>query len=287
MRAHLKTITTKHQISAQRDKEMTLLTNLTKALIPILFITLLSACLPEQIIEDTPLDKTPYVKIISPSSGAQPLNTNNMLQVEIEGFKISNCLVKTPDEETTTIQLYENNNVMLGVTQVSFTSALDINVECNNTLNNKKIIDSVSVDVHKVNFLTTDLEVSNSLLGFAIDNDNVYEKPSNGLGNFEGDLFGYSLAAIGDIDADGIENIAVGAPGYNNTKGRVFILESDNLSGLSNLSTLTYSYFDGTNTQAFNCKTWSPCPEVIKYNTLPYFDVGLVASAERLGLVIG
>lgn len=265
---------------------MTLLTNLTKALIPIFFITLLSACLPEQIIEDTPLDKTPYVKIISPSSGAQPLNTNNMLQVEIEGFKISNCVVKTLDEETTTIQLYENNNVMLGVTQVSFTSALDINVECTNTLNNKKIIDSVSVDVHKVNFLTTDLEVSNSLLGFAIDNDNVYDPPSGELANHKGDLFGFSVAMIGDIDGDGIENIAVGSPGYNNTKGRVFILESDNLSGLSSLYALPYSYFEGTQTQAFNCKNWSPCPEVIQYYTLPYFDIGLTAPAERLGLEI-
>jgi hypothetical protein len=38
------------------------------------------------------------------------------------------------------------------------------------------------------------------------------------------DLFGFSIAALGDANGDGVPDIAVGAPGCNNRSGAVFVL---------------------------------------------------------------
>ena len=55
---------------------------------------------------------------------------------------------------------------------------------------------------------------------------------SNGLDSLEeGDLFGTSVASIGDIDGDGITDIAIGAPGHNSrgiTTGDVYLIMLNN-----------------------------------------------------------
>lgn len=258
-----------------------------------LALTLFSGCFPTDISPNSVPNNSsndgeqvaPYVSIISPKEGATVIPSSGMMDVVLDGYNVEACTLTSSSSEPSNFSIQENDKQLTGTADLPFTEALTLTVNCVAKDSGDALSDVVNLSVHAVSFTPADLEAADSALGFAIDNDNVYDSPSGELADRKGDLFGFSLAAIGDIDADGIENIAVGAPGYNNTKGRVFILESDNLSGLSNLSTLPYSYFEGTETEAFDCKNWGSCTELLKYYTLAK-DLGSVAPAERLGLEI-
>lgn len=54
----------------------------------------------------------------------------------------------------------------------------------------------------------------------------VLTETAVGAANESGDLFGYSLAA-GDFDNDGIDDLAVGGPGENNSQGRVYLFKGE------------------------------------------------------------
>ncbi len=56
-----------------------------------------------------------------------------------------------------------------------------------------------------------------------------YEKISDAQGNFagvldDGDWFGTGVTSLGDFDGDGVDDLAVGAPGDNNGRGAVWLL---------------------------------------------------------------
>jgi len=59
-------------------------------------------------------------------------------------------------------------------------------------------------------------------------------------GQTAGDLVGFSLTAVGDINGDGLNEIALGAPGFNTGYGAVYLIPgSRNLSGVFGLGTAT------------------------------------------------
>src|SRR3954470_24062034 len=73
-----------------------------------------------------------------------------------------------------------------------------------------------------------DLRELSAVQGFRIDDD------------IPGDQAGSSVAAIGDVNADGIGDLAIGLPGANGGKGAVYVVYGglDNVGGSLSLATL-------------------------------------------------
>jgi len=155
-------------------------------------------------------------------------------------------------------------------------------------------------------YSTEELYTEENKLGFVIENDYVNDETSAGPITAEtnfvfnkpnpGHLFGWKVAAIGDVDDDGLENIAVGAPGFDNMRGSIFVLNvNDTVRGSCKLTdffttddavaavTINNRRFDGFKTTAsYDCNSWSSCPTTLGLFANPD-GVGDISFVQRLG----
>ncbi len=131
-----------------------------------------------------------------------------------------------------------------------------------------------------------DLEVPGNKFGFVIENENINDNPRN-FTSLKGDLFGMSTSYLGDIDGDGFENFAIGAPGVSNNKGRIFVMDGGRHFTTQSAESLNYSHYLGAPIYA-ECESIYPCPQILEYFTAPGPGPNFanVPEGERLGTEI-
>ncbi|MBL4660524.1 MAG: DUF5011 domain-containing protein [Alcanivoracaceae bacterium] len=130
-----------------------------------------------------------------------------------------------------------------------------------------------------------DLEVPGNRFGFVIENENINDNPRN-FTSLKGDLFGMSAAYLGDIDGDGFENFAIGAPGFDHNNGRIFVMNGGRHSTTQTAQSLSYSDYLGTYNYDGCFIGIQSCPEMLEYFTAQGVSAQKIPSRERLGTEI-